>query len=137
MSAARRVFAAKIIPIIPPGSKRPARLVIVPANAALNAAENSCTEVRDSLARRASSSFAHCNIRLSKCGHAMPALIPIANNERQMIKICPDVEISVGMSHNRTLMPKKLNIGEYIMSLRTFLWIRQHLIENHMSNPDS
>ncbi len=117
MSTARRVFAAKIIPTIPPGFKRPEKLVIVPARVALNAAENSCTEVMDSLARRASSLFAHCKIRVNKCGHAIPALIPIANNAKQMITICPDVESVIGTSHKRPLIPKRLNMGEYTMML--------------------
>lgn len=117
MSTIRSVFAAKIIPIVPPGLERPARLVIIPARVALKAAENSCTEVRDSLARRASSSFAHCKILVSKCGHAMPALIPIENSAKQIIKIYSSVEISVGRNHKRMVIPNSFNKGEYTMML--------------------
>lgn len=98
--------------MIPPGSRSPERLVIVPATVALNAPENNCTEVRDSLARKESSSFAHCKIRFNKCGHAIPALTPIVNNAKQIMKIYSGVETSVGISHKRVHTPNRLNMGE-------------------------
>lgn len=113
------VCAADKVPLNPPGSNRPARFVILPARAALKAVEKSCIEVKDALARVASSCDAHFKTWVSKWGQHEPAPIPIKNSAIQMIIIKLAELRFVGIRYKSVVIPMMPNIGAMITTFRT------------------